>query len=172
MALTKTLWTTITDMVTTGQEVSDALDVAFSNTDTAMDAIDTNTSDIATLQTLNDFSSQTVNNHTVVGDVFEAVTTYTGASKPAGTYMITLSMLYSLNSTTTAAFFRFTLDGGSTWYSVKREPKDNTDAMAMTYSFPYTHVSGDIVIGVESRKENAADILTIAQLNVMVDRKA
>lgn len=39
MALTKTLWTTIVDLVSTGQNVSDNLDTAFTNIDVAIDSI-------------------------------------------------------------------------------------------------------------------------------------
>jgi len=50
MALTKTLWETILDLVSTGQSVSDNLDTAFSNVDDAIDQIDANTSDIVGLK--------------------------------------------------------------------------------------------------------------------------
>ena len=43
MALDKTLWTQIVDLVSTGQNVSDKLDTAFNNLDTAIDQIDANT---------------------------------------------------------------------------------------------------------------------------------
>lgn len=43
MALTKTLWQTIVDLVSTGQDVSDALDTAFSNIDDVIDQVDANT---------------------------------------------------------------------------------------------------------------------------------
>lgn len=49
MALAKTLWTTIVDLVSTGQNVSDNLDTAFTNIDAAIDQIDANTAAIATL---------------------------------------------------------------------------------------------------------------------------
>jgi len=42
MGLAKTLWTSIVDLVSTGQNVSDAFDVAFSNIDDAIDKIDAN----------------------------------------------------------------------------------------------------------------------------------
>ena len=46
MALAKTLWQQIQDLVSTGQNVSDQLDTAFNNIDTAIEQIDTNTSAI------------------------------------------------------------------------------------------------------------------------------
>lgn len=47
MALAKSLWTTIVDLVSTGQNVSDNLDTAFTNIDTAIAQVDTNTAAIA-----------------------------------------------------------------------------------------------------------------------------
>lgn len=46
MALQKTLWQQIVDLVSTGQNVSDQLDTAFTNIDTAIDQIDTNTAEL------------------------------------------------------------------------------------------------------------------------------
>ena len=51
MALTKTLWTSIVDLVSTGQNVSDKLDTAFTNVDTAITQVDTNTAGLVTLDT-------------------------------------------------------------------------------------------------------------------------
>lgn len=49
MALSKTLWQSIVNLVTTGQTVSDQFDVAFSNIDNAIDQIDLNTADLITV---------------------------------------------------------------------------------------------------------------------------
>ncbi len=49
MALTKTLWTTIVDLISTGQNVSDGFDTAFTNIDAAITQVDTNTEDIVTI---------------------------------------------------------------------------------------------------------------------------
>jgi len=50
MGLAKTLWTSIVDLVSTGQNVSDNLDVAFSNLDDAIDQVDVNTVDIVSIR--------------------------------------------------------------------------------------------------------------------------
>jgi len=49
MALPKTLWQTILDLVSTGQNVSDQLDTAFSNIDGAIDQIDANVAELITV---------------------------------------------------------------------------------------------------------------------------
>lgn len=90
MPLDKTLWTTIQDLVDSGQDVSDALDLAFGNIDTAIDQIDTNTAqlttntaDIATIkQKLNiRTDNQTTDVNTIVAAGIYEITT--GANKPA-----------------------------------------------------------------------------------------
>jgi len=50
MALSKTLWQTLVDLVSTGQDASDMFDTAFSNIDGAIDQIDTNVTDIIALK--------------------------------------------------------------------------------------------------------------------------
>lgn len=53
MALSQTGWSTITDLVSTGQNVSDSFDVAFTNIDTAILQIDANVLAITALQSPN-----------------------------------------------------------------------------------------------------------------------
>ena len=50
MALTKTLWTQIVDLVSTGQEVSNSLDTAFTNIDAAITQVDTNATRLDSLE--------------------------------------------------------------------------------------------------------------------------
>ncbi len=49
MALQKTLWQQIVDLVTNGQAISDMFDTAFGNIDTAIDQVDTNTAALVVL---------------------------------------------------------------------------------------------------------------------------
>ena len=171
MALTKTLWTSIVNLVSTGQNVSDNLDTAFTNIDAAITQVDTNTSDLVILNDLNNFEYTKVTGHTVTSTSFEAVASIYSI-KDAGTYTITQSMLYSLDSTTTSAYFRFSTDGGTNWVEVRREPKDNTDKEPMCASYVLVHAGGAMDIQIESRKENSGDVLEIFSLDLMVERKA
>ena len=150
-------------------------------------SIATNTSDIGTINTttipaatarldsleaFHTYDYTNVANVTVTNDVYETVATLTTPTRDVGTYEIRMSQLYTLNSTTNSAFFRFRINGGS-WVEVRREPKDNTDAIPMSYwRVLELGVAGAITVEVQSRKGNAADILTIAELNIAVDRKA
>lgn len=69
MALTKTLWTTIVDLISTGQNVSSGLDTAFTNIDAAITQVDTNTEDIVTIggkvTTLENYANNAVSIATV-----------------------------------------------------------------------------------------------------------
>ena len=69
MALTKTLWTTIVDLISTGQNVSSGLDTAFTNIDAAITQVDTNTADIVTIDgrvtTLENYANNAVSIATV-----------------------------------------------------------------------------------------------------------
>lgn len=176
MALAKTLWTSIVDLVSTGQDVSDKLDTAFGNIDDAITQIDTNTADITALKTyalfVPTYDYTQVPNFIVTNDVYEQVARLTTASRAAGTYKLDESMLYSLNSTTTSAFFRFSVDGGLTWSEIRREPKDNLDVLAEAYTSTIVHAGGVIDIVIQARKENASDVLTIHKLDIILERKA
>jgi hypothetical protein len=88
-----------------------------------------------------------------------------------GTYEVKFSGSYSLDSTTSSAYIRFTIDGGGTWYEYRREPKDKTDLEAFYYSFPTVFTSNDVDIIVEARKENSGDTMTITFLDIILERK-
>ena len=81
-------------------------------------------------------------------------------------------MLYSLNSTNTSAYFRFSTNGGSTWNEVRREPKDNLDVLPSAYTATIVHPGGVFDLIIQSRKENAADTLSVLSIDVIFERKA
>lgn len=145
---------------------------------TALDArVTTNEGDIATnsasitaLEGLSTYDYATISNVTVTNDVYENILTLTTPIRDAGTYEIRMSQMYTLASTVNSAYFRFRVDGG-TWVEVRREPKDVTDIVPMDYWKVISHVGGTITVEVESRKGNAADVLTILEMSAAVVRK-
>lgn len=171
MALQKTLWQSIVDLVSTGQNVSDQLDTAFTNIDDAITQVDANTNALSVLTPLNNFSTVQIVNHTVAGTTYEPVASF-NATKDAGSYLVLQSMIYSLDSITTSAFFRFSVDGGTTWTEVRREPKDNTDKEPLSNAFMLTHAGGILDIQIEARKEAIGDVLEIFSLDLIIERKA
>ena len=175
MALQKTLWQQFVDLVTTGQAASDQFDTAFSNIDDAIDQIDMNVIAITALQAkapfvpTYDYIKESA--ITVTGDVYEEIARLTTSSRDAGIYKLTQSMLYTLNSTTTSAFFRFSIDGGVNWGEIRREPKDNLDTIPSAYTSTIVHSGGVFEVIIESKKENSGDILVVSTIDLIFERK-
>lgn len=132
----------------------------------------TNTINLAALEEFHTYDYIKGTGITVTNDVYEEVARLTTPSRDAGVYKLSQSMLYSLNSTTTSAYFRFSTNGGSTWSEIRREPKDNTDVLPSAYTSTIAHTGGIFDLIIQSRKENAADILTISSIDVIFERKA
>ena len=112
-------------------------------------------------------------NYTVVGDTYETVNTMT-VDRLAGTYQLNLSMIHSLNALNTSAYFQFRLTdsgGPGPWTEIRREPKDNTDKIPLTYFRPFVHIGGTLTVEIESRKENINDILIVEYNSIVVERK-
>jgi len=114
-------------------------------------------------------------NHTVTNDVYETVGTLNTTVLPAATYEVKLSMTYSLNSTNSSAYFRFSLapTGDSPiWNEFRREPKDNTDKISKYYAFPFVQtVETGMTLQVEVRKENANNTFEIDFLDLIYEWK-
>jgi len=108
---------------------------------------------------------------TVTDDAYEEVARLTTPARDAGKYQVTQSMIFNLNSVTTAAYFRFSIDGGTVWSEVRLEPKDVNDQIVKNYTFVQEHAGGVFELIVQSRKENAGDILTIHRMDIIFDRK-
>ena len=113
-----------------------------------------------------------LNSITVPGDTYTEIARLTTPSREAGVYKLTESMLYSLNSTTNSAYFRFSPDGGTTWNEIRREPKDNTDVLPSAYTSTIVHPGGVFDLVIQSKKENAADVLSVLSIDVIFERKA
>ena len=147
-----------------------------SNIATNTTNIGTNTTDITDLKTKATFISSydyvQGNSITVTGDVYEEIARLTTPSREAGIYKLSQSMMYSLNSTTNSAYFRFSTNGGSTWSEIRREPKDNLDVLPSAYTSTIVHPGGVFDLVIQSRKENAADTLSVLSIDVIFERKA
>lgn len=160
--------TALDSRVTTNESNITSID---SRVTTAEANIATNTSDITALEDKNSYDYQKITSFTVTGSTYEEITRLTTTSRSAGTYKLDLSMLSSLNSTTTSAFFRFSLDGGTTWVEVEREPKNTTDVIPLNYFTTIGHTGGVFECIVQGRKEVAGDVLTVHTLDISFDRK-
>jgi hypothetical protein len=108
---------------------------------------------------------------TVPSDAYQVVGALARDDVPSGTYEVKFSATYTLDSTTSSAYIRFSLDGGNTWYEFRREPKDKTDREGLFYAFPVDFTGPDVHLIVEARKENAADNFELEFLDIIIDKK-
>ena len=109
---------------------------------------------------------------TVADDTYEIIASVATPPRDAGTYEFKFSGTYILDSITSSAYLRFSIDGGTSWTEARREPKDKTDANTFYYAFPKEIVAGNINVIVEVRKEVASDVLVYQFFDIIVDRKA
>lgn len=108
----------------------------------------------------------------IADDNYETIAELITPTRDKGVYEYRMSMTYSLNSTNTSAYFRFSLDGGTTWTEFRTEPKDNTDSVPMYYSFPKPLPREVLQLMMQARKENAGDVLNIEFIDLMIARVA
>ena len=138
-------------------------------------AVNSNTTDIAALKTKATFVPSydyiQGNSITVTGATYEQIARLTTPSREAGIYKMSQSMMYSLNSTATSAYFRYSTNGGGTWNEIRREPKDNTDVLPSTYTTTIVHPGGVFELVIQAKKENALDILTVLSIDATFERK-
>ena len=127
---------------------------------------------ISTLEGSHTFDYVAGQSITVPSTTYSSVLSLTTPSRPAGTYVLTQSMLYSLDSTGDSAYFRFTINGGSTWTEISKEPKDTTDLAPESLSKVLVHPGGVFNLEIQSRKEVLGDVLTIYDINLFIERKA
>lgn len=111
MALNKTLWQQIVDLVSTGQNISDAFDTAFANIDLAIDQIDANVLGLA------DHESRIV-------DIENAgMTVRTGSNISPQTIATTATKVVSFDTTAVEAGV------GTLWDTVNLRMKATTDGI-------------------------------------------
>jgi hypothetical protein len=136
-------------------------------------AVVNNTASINTLEEKESYNYTTLQNFTVPNSTYVDVINDTYPSLSAGNYLLTLSMMYTLNSNNTGVFFRFSTDGGTTWSpEIRHEPKDITDTNVVSYSKPLTLGDGDFNIVIQGKKQLAGDVANVLEMTVVLDRKA
>ena len=165
MAIFESGWIPIVGGTDYGANVETKLDTAFTNIDTFM------TESIALRHFVPVYEYILASDVTITNDVYQEVCNLTTASLPAGTYQMSLATIYSLNSTTSSAFFRFSTDGGVTWTEASEEPKDITDKRARTVVLVDVFVGGVKNIIIQARKEVAGDVMVLDITNIIYERK-
>ena len=138
-------------------------------TTAVLSALDTR---ITTIEDKDTFDYNQATSITVTGDTYEDILQVLTPTRAVGKYKVTLSMLYTFDSTSDSAYFRFSLDGGTNWIEVRKEGKDITDKIPSTYTTMIDHTTEGIIdIRVEARKENLGDTLIVQAIDAMLERK-
>ena len=173
----------IQDKVTTGQQINDALDTAFTELDnhlaTAITDIDavtavniTQQQELDILTDLKFYEFNNVPSASTTSKVYSQLNRLTlPPSTLAGTYMLQFNVLFSYNQVGRSAHFRASDDGGTTWIEIRREAKDVTDVNTFDHSYPYAHAGGIIDLIIEYRTENNGDVLMVLGSNLVIERK-
>lgn len=112
-----------------------------------------------------------VSDHTVTGDVYEQVASLITEERPTGWYELKISMSHTLDSLSSGAFFRYSVDGGTTWTEYNRSAQVNNGILLDTFIELINHTTGIFEISVEARKETATDTLIIKKINLILERK-
>ena len=118
------------------------------------------------------YDYQVVTSQVVTNDSYEnlGAELVTGNTVNGAVYEIKLSMLYILNSVNTSAFFRFSLDSGASWVEVRRESKDITDVVPVSFHQIVTGDGSPLTLLTQTRKEVAGDVLTVTQHSKVITR--
>ena len=108
---------------------------------------------------------------TIVDDTYQTICELITPSRPAGTYELLASMVWTYDTASRSAFYRWSADGGSTWKELSTEASDKTNTENFSYSFPKELPEGVVHMVLQARKENAADEMIVDHANLVVERK-
>jgi hypothetical protein len=90
---------------------------------------------------------------------------------PIGTYEFSISLAWQLNTTSSSACVRYSLDGGNTWVESCEEPKDRTDVRHTMFGYPLEHPAvSNINIIVQSSKTSSSTTLTIKKGSLVIKK--
>ena len=101
-----------------------------------------------------------------------SIGTLTKSVKANEVHMFGISLAWNYDTANKSAQLRYTIDGGTTWFTSQEEAKDKTDTRHMTYAFPIEFASDtDVDFRVEVTKESDDHTLTIEYCDITIERK-
>jgi hypothetical protein len=185
-------WIPIVDLEL-GDSVSAKLDLAFSNIDSALDALEivepevaANTLAIADHENRIDTLEASASAQygftiltppkTITSDVFEEVVRVEIPQLNDGVFEYKLGARFKYDTTGSSAIFSYAIirndDPAPTWYEIWEEPKDTSNDMNLNVFYPINETSGDKVeLVLQARCESASATLEINFANVIIDQK-
>jgi len=94
------------------------------------------------------------------------------ASHPAGIYQYLVSFTFVLDSINSSGEFRYSIDGGSTWFEFSIEPKDINNTQPYTHVFPYEATEDEgLSLMLQGQKQDAGDTLIVQFSDVAIEKK-
>jgi len=164
-----------TDILTKADDskVNDIESALTTRLDTTDGKVTTNEDRLSALESAADmpYNYSNVQDISVQTETYTSLNTLTTSSLPAGTYQVTLSMLFGINSVVRSAYFRFSLDGDNNWTEVKKEAKDVTDLIPTTLVLVEDFTGGEKTIEIEAKCEDSSDTITISNQTIIYERK-
>jgi len=106
------------------------------------------------------YNFEKVTNILNIGTTFTSIVSLT-ATIPAATYQFGFSMSYVFPNATNSVQFRFSLDGGTNWFTFTVEAKDTTDNLPFVYLFPIDYAGGTPTVVLEARKEGGTQSFNV-----------
>ena len=108
----------------------------------------------------------------IIDDTYQTVCELITPSRPAGTYEMLVSLVWTFNTANRSAYYRWSADGGSTWKELSTEASDKTNTENFSYSFPKSLSTGVIHLVLQARKELAGNEMIVQHANLVAERKA
>ena len=104
-----------------------------------------------------------------IGQVWEAVGNLATTLPIDGSYVIGAALTWTYDTTTSAAQWRWRIDGGA-WNENFREPKDVNDKYADYYAYPDEYLAGPLLIEVEAQKSGAGGTFDVQFLDLFAQK--
>jgi len=104
-----------------------------------------------------------------IPDVYTEIVVLNSGDNEAGVYEFGFSLSFNFDSTTTAAFIQWRVDGGA-WAIFKIEPSDVSDSIPVFYAYPKSYTSGVHTFELQMKKETSAHTLNIEVCDLFFKR--
>lgn len=88
----------------------------------------------------------------------------------AGLYEVKMAMVYTYDNISRPAYFRWSEDGGQTWFEILEEPKDVLNVNVNSFFHPEPFGGGIKDIIIEARCDRVSDTLVLLDMHVVFQR--
>ena len=112
------------------------------------------------------------NQITVAGTAWEDALILNTPLKPIGLYELKWEILFTMNTVSRSAKFRYSIDDGANWAVLSKEVKDKTNEETISIWFPYELAAAqEFKLKVQVAKEDAGSVMKCKFGSLVVERK-